>query len=264
VGLTASGAHAQGAKHVIAAFYPLASAAELVGGRDVEVENLTQPGAEPHDLELSARTVGRLRSADLVLYLGDGFQPALEQALEGSAVRAVDLLAGVATRKGDPHVWLDPLRYARLVTRIGRELGAPARARAYVARLHALDREYRRGLASCKRRTIVTSHDAFGYLADRYRLRQLAIVGLSPEAEPSPRALERVVREVKHSGATTVFFETLVSPRLAQTVARETGARTAVLDPLEGLTDEERARGDDYLTVMRRNLAALRRALACG
>jgi zinc transport system substrate-binding protein len=130
--------------------------------------------------------------------------------------------------------------------------------------LKQLDAQFRTGLRACARREIVTSHAAFGYLAERYGLEQIALPGLSPEAEPSPRELERVIGEVREHGATTVFFETLVSPRLAETVARETGARTAVLNPLEGLTEEELERGEDYFSVMRANLAALRKALGCG
>ena len=147
--------------------------------------------------------------------------------------------------------------------RIGRELDRPAATVRLVARLRALDRDYRQGLASCQRHDIVTSHAAFGYLSDRYGLRQIALTGLTPEAEPSPRDLQRLVHEVEASGATTVFFESLVSPKLAQTVAREASARTAVLDPIEGLTKDELASGDDYLSVMQRNLEALRAALGC-
>jgi zinc transport system substrate-binding protein len=126
-----------------------------------------------------------------------------------------------------------------------------------------LDHDYGRALAGCRRNDIVTSHAAFGYLAQRYGLRQIALSSLSPEAEPSPRDLERLVHEVESSGATTVFFESLVSPRLAETVAGEAHVRTAVLDPIEGLTKDELAAGDDYFSLMRANLAALRKALAC-
>jgi zinc transport system substrate-binding protein len=129
--------------------------------------------------------------------------------------------------------------------------------------LQALDRDYRTGLRHCARREIVTSHAAFGYLAERYRLRQVAITGLAPESEPSPQQLANVVEIVRKTHATTVFFERLVSPRLAETVARETGAKTAVLDPIEGLTPDEQQHGVDYLTLMRQNLVNLRAALGC-
>ena len=246
---------------VVAAFYPLGFLAEQVAP-DADVHNLTPPGAEPHDLELSPRDVAGLREARRVLYLGGGFMPSLEDAIDGRS-NAVDLLAGVPRIDDDPHVWLDPGRYASLARRVAAALGDPAAADALVSRLGRLDREFRDGLAHCRRREIVTSHAAFGYLAAAYGLEQVALTGLSPEAEPSPRRLETLVERIRRERATTVFFETLVSPKLAETVAREAGARTAVLDPLEGLADEDAARGDDYFDVMRRNLAALRAALGC-
>jgi zinc transport system substrate-binding protein len=269
---------------VVAAFYPLAWAAEEIAGDDVEVVNLTPPGVEPHDLELSARDVERVRDAEVVLYLGHGFMPALEDAVAGHP-RAVDLLEGQKLRPGvdehaqgedaseneadgdenerDPHVWLDPMRLATIAGAIAEELGEPEAGEELVARLEALDAELEEGLANCQRREIVTSHAAFGYLADAYGLRQIALTGLSPEAEPSPRSLEELIHEVEEEGATTVFFETLVSPRLAETVAREAGAETAALDPLEGLSDERVEAGEDYVSAMRDNLDALRDALGC-
>ena len=261
---------AQGRRSVIASFYPLAFAAQQIGGKGIDVRNLTPPGVEPHDLELSGSDLRTIADADLVLYLGEGFQPSLEAAIDSTSAHAVDLLDAVTTRAGsddepgvDPHVWLDPIRYAAIATRIGKELGRNPEAERFATRLRALDREFRRGLSQCERNEIVTSHAAFGYLAERYGLKQVAITGIAPEAEPTPRDLEKVVRAVRAVGATTVFFETLVSPRLAETVAREVEAKTAVLDPLEGLTDEEAAAGEDYFSVMRENLAALRKALGC-
>jgi zinc transport system substrate-binding protein len=257
-------------QNVVASFYPLAYAAMKVGGDDVRVTNLTPPGVEPHDIELTARDVARIREADVVLYLDAGFQAAVEDAVADAKGDAVDLLEGIRLReppdeetRADPHVWLDPVLYTRIVRRIARTLGQPDRASGLIERLERLDAEHRRGLANCERHELVTSHAAFGYLASRYGLEQVPIAGVSPEAEPTPRELEDAVRRVRDTGATTVFFETLVSKRVADTVARETGAETAVLDPLEGLTDEAISRGDDYFTVMRRNLAALRKALGC-
>jgi len=248
-----------GKRTVAASFYPLAFAAEQVGGPTVEVENLTPPGVEPHDLEVSPKTLARIREADLVLLLGRDFQPQLEDAA-GHGRRVLRLLdtPGLDLHSNDdPHVWLDPLRYAIIVRRIGEALHEPGRAAALTKRLRGLEREYRRGLAHCQRHEIVTSHEAFAYLSERYGLRQVAITGLSPEAEPAPRKLQQVIESVRKTGTTTIFFETLVSPRIADTVARETGARTAVLDPIEG------AKNGDYFTIMHRNLAALREALGC-
>jgi zinc transport system substrate-binding protein len=262
-GCGAGGRAGSGRETVVASFYPLAYAAQLVGGPAVRVDNLTPSGAEPHDLELTPRAVADVQRADVVFYLGHGFQPAVADAVDGASGRVVDLLNGLPLRAGDPHVWLDPVLYSRIVRRVGSVLRRPAQVAAPIARLKALDGDYRRGLAHCARREIVTSHAAFGYLAERYGLRQVAITGVTPESEPSPQDLARVVGVVRRTHATTVFFETLVSPRLAETVAREVGARTAVLDPIEGLTPSEQARGDTYFTIMRQNLAALRKALAC-
>lgn len=256
----------------MAAFYPVAYAAQEIGGASVAVRNLTPAGAEPHDLELKPSDVVSIQRADLVLYLGEGFQPAVEKAVAATHAHAVDLLTGLELRRGkdeqgnpalDPHVWLDPVRYAQMAARIGRAFGRPQPTAAYVARLRALDARYRAGLARCTRRTIVTSHAAFGYLAGRYGLTQLALEGMSPEAEPSPKALAKLIADVRRSHATTVFFETLVSPKLAETVARDAHVKTAVLDPIEGLTPDAVKRGATYFTVMRANLAALRRALGC-
>ena len=253
-----------GGERAVAGFYPLAFAARQVAGARVQVDDLTPPGAEPHDLEVSPGDVQRVRSARVVLLLGRGFQPQLEAAAPGGRVVTLLDTPGLSpSANGDPHVWLDPVRYALIVERVGAVLHARAGARRVVARLHRLDREYRVGLARCRRREIVTSHEAFAYLAQRYGLRQVPITGLSPEAEPAPADLQRVVALVRATHATTVFLEPLVSPRIARAVARETGARTAVLDPIEGLTHSEAARGDDYFTLMRANLARLRRALGC-
>jgi zinc transport system substrate-binding protein len=173
----------------------------------------------------------------------------------------IDVLAGLPLHDSDPHVWLDPLLFARIAKRIGAALHRPTNG--FVADLRQLDREYRAGLRDCRRHEIVTSHEAFGYLAARYGLKQVAITGIAPETEPTPQQLAHVIQVVRRTHATTVFFERLISPRLADTVAREVGARTAVLDPIEGLTPDEQKHGENYLTLMRRNLAVLRKALEC-
>jgi zinc transport system substrate-binding protein len=255
---------------VVAAFYPLAYAAQRIGGPSFNVRNLTPPGSEPHDLELTPQEVAAIQDASVVLYLSHGFQPAVGEAVEQARGKKVDILAGLplqpaegsqAGLTADPHVWLDPVLFARVAARIAAALGRPDTA--LISDLNKLGREYRQGLSDCNRHEIVTSHAAFGYLAARYGLEHVSITGLSPEAEPTPQQLAHVIQIVRKTQATTVFFETLLSPRLADTVAREVGARTAVLDPIEGLTPAEQKRGDDYLTLMRRNLATLREALAC-
>jgi zinc transport system substrate-binding protein len=275
-------ASADGRFSVVTAFYPLQFASERIGGPDVTVTDLTKPGAEPHDIELTARQVAQISDAGLVVHLR-GFQPAVDEAVRQEAAgRAFDAasvvpllpLAGkgdehAETAGGmDPHVWLDPVRFATIADRLGERLAQadPAHAAGYIARsralhadLDALNEEYARRLRTCVRRELVTSHSAFGYLAQRYGLSQVGVTGISPESEPSPRRLADVAREARATGTTTIFFETLVSPKVAETVAREVGAGTAVLDPLEGLTQP----GADYFSVMCANLAALTTALGC-
>ncbi|MDQ3983460.1 MAG: metal ABC transporter substrate-binding protein [Actinomycetota bacterium] len=251
---------------VVGAVYPLVFAAESVGGGFVDVESLTSPGVEPHDLELTASQVATLSEADLVVFLGGGFQPAVEDVLSGSdGARVLDVLAGEST--GDPHVWLDPTLMSEIVAGVARRLSEidPRDADVYRAnaaqlerRLQELDREFRAGLASCRTREIVTSHDAFGYLAARYDLEQISISGIDPEAEPSPGRLAEVARFVERHDVDTIFFEELVSPDVAETLAQETGARTAMLSPLES-----QPRSGTYVDAMRANLDALRKALDC-
>ena len=255
-----------GRRTIVAAFYPLAFVAQQLGGKKVDVKNLTPPGAEPHDIELTPRDVGELQQADVVLYLSHGFQPAVEQAVAGAHGKKIDALAGIDLRKGvgdeagksDPHVWLDPALFSRLARRIGGELGYVRQGDNLARRVLALDRRYRAGLAHCARKDFVTSHAAFGYLAARYHLHQVPITGIDPESEPSPQHLRALIQLVRREHVTTVFFERLVSPRLAETVARDAGAKAAVLDPIEGITG-----GNDYFSVMRQNLRQLRTALGC-
>ena len=262
---------AGGRRTVVAAFYPLAFAAERVGDGKVAVTNLTPAGAEPHDIELTPREVADLQKADVVLYLSHEFQPAVQEAVAGASGKRVDLLSGIGLRRGvgeeagksDPHVWLDPVLFARIVDRVGAVLGQPRRSRALVARVLALDRLYRSGLAHCAHRDFVTSHAAFGYLAARYHLHQIAITGIDPESEPSPQRLQALIELVRREHIHTVFFERLVSPRLAETIARDAGAQARVLDPIEGLTPAEQRQGQTYLTLMRQNLGELRAALGC-
>lgn len=263
---------------VVAAFYPLQYAAERVGGDDVTVESLTPSGVEPHDLELSSSQVRDLAEADLVVYVGQGFQPAVEDALGSlDESRQVDALDGLQLRHGsdaaggeetvDPHVWLDPTLMERIVDRVAEVLSKidpekaasfDANARALDEQLEQLDYEYQQGLANCSSQAIVTSHAAFGYLAARYGLEQVSVGGIDPEAEPSPQRLSEVVRYVNEHDVKIVFFEELAPRDVADTLARETGATTEILSPLETEPDH-----GDYLDAMRANLAKLERALDC-
>jgi zinc transport system substrate-binding protein len=261
---------------VVASFYPLQWLTAQVGADAVTVSSLTEPGVEPHDLELTPQDVAAVGQADLVVFLS-GFQPSVDEAASQQAQDTAFDVAEAAqltlTREGgqtDPHFWLDPMRMADVGDDLARRLGEinpqdagsfMANAQAVRAQLAALDRELTDGLASCANRDLVTSHDAFGYLAEAYDLRQVGITGLTPDAEPSPRELSAVTEFVRANEVATIYFETLVSPDIAETVARETGAQTQVLDPLEGLTDA--SQGEDYLAVMRSNLANLKTGQSC-
>ena len=277
---------------VVAGFYPLVWTAERVGGDRVEVSSLTPPGAEAHDLELAPRDVGAVADADLLVHLA-GFQPAVDAAAEEAgdaawdAGSAADLLPmeheeehaeeehaeeehaheGEAV---DPHFWLDPLRLADVGDALADRLAEadPDGAATYADNaaalrrdLEALDAEVQQSLADCRVDVLVTAHEAFGYLGDRYGFEVVGISGVSPSAEPDAAALAEIAALVEERGVTTVYTETLVDPAVAETVADEAGVATAVLDPLEGLTDE--SAGDDYLDVMRANLEVLQQGQSC-
>ncbi len=258
---------------IVAAFYPLQYAAEQVGGSSVSVTNLTQSGVEPHDLELSAQQVGEIANADLVLYV-KGFQPAVDEAIAQQAPdRAIDVSAAISrlTLDGaaDPHVWLDPSNMSTIGTAIAERLAeiSPDDAASYAKNsaaltgtMSALSSDYSAALTNCRTRTMVVSHDAFAYLAKAFGLTQVGISGLSPEAEPSPARIREVADVVAKENVNTIYYETLVDPKVAQTIADETGASAQKLDPLEGL--QPGATGD-YATVMRENLATLAKGQGC-
>lgn len=281
--------HKSGAKlDVVASFYPMEFLAERIGGSHVSVSTLTKPNQEPHDLELNPRQIGGLSDANLIVYL-KGIQPAVDDAVELSeskhTVDAAELTAleDHGTEAGgeehahehegdeagaDPHIWLDPVKYAEVAKGVGKSLEKtdPAHAADYrkntdalVTELGALDTSYKKGLADTATKTFITTHSAFGYLAERYGLTQEGIAGIDPEAEPSPARIGALHSIAEKKKVTTVFFETLASDKTAKTVARDTGLRTDVLDPLEGITGK--SKGDDYIEVMKSNLAALQKAL---
>ncbi|GHH66998.1 metal ABC transporter substrate-binding protein [Promicromonospora soli] len=284
---------------VLASFYPLQYVAQQIGGDLVTVDNLTPPAAEPHDLELSPAQVREVGTADLVVYLS-GFQNAVDEAVEARApehvVDAADAAELVEHAEAaeeehageteeeheehaeeehgatDPHFWLDPSRLAAVGQAVADELTAadPEHADEYAAgalrlgqRLDKLDQEFADGLAACQGASLVTSHAAFGYLADRYALEQVGISGLDPEAEPSPARLREIGDLVEERGIKTLYSETLVSPKVTETLASDLGVNTAVLDPLEGLSEEATAAGEDYVSVMQANLAELEGGLVC-
>ena len=281
-----SSAKGNGTTSVAASFYPFAFVAEQVGGSHVDVENLTSPGVEPHDLELKPKQVGDVQGADLVVY-EKHFQAAVDDAVKqadrstndsvdvASVVKLKPLQAG-AEEEGhdhgdeDPHTWLDPDNMIAVTKAVEAKLSTvdPDHASEYAANaakltseLETLDTDITTGLKTCKRRTIVTSHAAFQYLAARYDLTQVPIAGIDPANEPSPSQLADITNLVRKEKITTIFTEELVSPAIAKTIAKETGVTTATLDPIEGLSDA--TKGQTYLTLMHRNLETLRKANSC-
>jgi zinc transport system substrate-binding protein len=279
---------------VAAAFYPLEEAARGVGGDLVEVIGITPPGQGPHDLQLAPKQVEQIVDADVVFLLGRNFQPQVEDVARGAGddTTVVDLLDAVellpvdpqlAGTQGevdgevldgdvDPHVWLDPARMIAMVEVMVDTLSRTnpddadeyrTNADAYLEDLVGLDAEYRTALAECQSRVIVTSHRAFGYLAEQYGLRQIPIAGVSPDAEPDPRTLEAIADEAMAEGVTTIFLEELAPPDLAETVAAEIGAELSLLDPIEGLTGDQIENGTSYAAIMRENLERLVDGLGC-
>ncbi|WP_435187354.1 metal ABC transporter substrate-binding protein [Streptomyces sp. bgisy126] len=284
---------------VVASFYPMQYLAEQIGGGHVAVETLTKPGVEPHDLELKPKQIGELGEADVIVYL-KGVQPAVDEAIAQAGVKnTVDAttltkLEAHGTGAGhdhghgeeghehageeghdhgseagtDPHVWLDPVKYAEVAKGVGSafEKADPDHAADYrkntdalVKKLGDLNTEFETGLKNTATRTFITTHSAFGYLAERYHLEQEGIAGVDPESEPSPARMKELQEIAAKDKVSTVFFETLASDRTAKTLAGDTGLKTDVLDPLEGITDK--SRGSDYIEVMRSNLTALKKAL---
>lgn len=273
---------------VVTTFYPMYYFSQQVGGRHADVVALIPPGAEPHDWEPSAKDMMQIKEADIFVYNGivEGWA---EQALESAANDkrlALEASKGIADLEGlpeeeeeeahqdehlmDPHVWLNPVTAQKEVEAIESafEKADPANkedyknnANDFIAKLQELDAAYRSGLQNVKRKEFVTQHAAFAYLAKQYGLTQIPIAGLAPDQEPSPDKMAEIVKFAKDHQVKTIFFETLVDPKVARTVADEIGAKTDVLNPLEGLTDEDKKNGLDYLGIMKNNLVALKKAL---
>ncbi|GAA2731948.1 metal ABC transporter substrate-binding protein [Streptomyces nogalater] len=288
----AAGTGDTGKFDVVASFYPMTFLAERIGGDHVHVTTLTSPGQEPHDLELSTRQTASLEESDAVLYLKN-LQPAVDKAVDQSPVDTKIDAASLTTLEKhgnevgghaaghddhdhghgeeageDPHIWLDPVRYAQVAEGVGKafEKADPDHAADYkkntaalVKQLNALNTEFENGLAHTKSKVFITTHAAFGYLAERYGLTEEAISGLDPDSEPSAARVKDLEKMAKADGVSTVFYETLVSDKTAKTLASDTGLKTDVLDPIEGIT--KHSRGQDYFAVQRANLKALQQAL---
>jgi zinc transport system substrate-binding protein len=268
---------------VVASFYPLFEFALQVGASRVAVRNLVPAGAEPHDYEPTPRDVAAVNGAKVLIYNGAGFEPWIQKLLpqmpasvvKVSATEGIPLTtmaSGEGRGRADPHVWLDPVSAQRQVDLIAAGLAKAdpagkaffdANAGQYRAKLAALHERIERTLAPCRRKVFVTSHVAFGYFAARYGLTQIAVAGLTPEAEPSAAKIREILRLVRQHGVRVIYYEPLVSPRVASAIAREVGARTLVLNPIEGLTDQEMRQGKHYISIMQENLRNLVQGLDC-
>jgi zinc transport system substrate-binding protein len=272
-----------GSLRVVASYYPLYDFAKQVGGNKVSVTNVTPAGSEPHEYEPSPKVLADAHQAKVFIYNGGHLEPwaggflgdyknTRVKASDGITLQTIASEGNGSQSVTDPHFWLDPVLALKIVDNVrdGLTKADPsnagyyaANAAAYKLKLAVLDTAFRTGLAQCQIHTVVTSHAAFGYLAARYGFEVQAIAGLSPEEEPSATKLAEITQLVNDKHIQYVFFESLVSPRLAATIASETGAKTLVFDPIEGLSDAGQKQGKNYLTIQEQNLANLRTALAC-
>ncbi len=259
---------------VTASFYPLSYFTAEIGKEKVAVTNLTPAGAEPHDFEPNTQDIVKIEESQILILNGAGFEPWADKItpdLENKQVRVLKVAEGLATLENDPHVWLDPQLVKQATAIITNALIDidPQNSSFYETnnkviseKLDSLDQSFKEGLANCQKDFFVTAHNAFGYIARSYGIKQIPISGLSPDEEPSPAELGEITKFAKENNIKYIFFETLVSPRLAKTVATEIGAQTLVLNPLEGLTQDQQA-GKDYFGVQRENLDNLKIALEC-
>ncbi|MBB6730552.1 zinc ABC transporter substrate-binding protein [Cohnella sp. CBP 2801] len=281
--------HAEGKVSVVTTFYPLYFLAERIGGDDAQAVNLIPTGVEPHDWSPKSRDLQTVSEAELFIYNGAGLEGWVDDFLQGigngpktvEASQGIELISGnpEADEEGevgaddrgvDPHTWVSPKSMMKMASNVHDAFVAedPAHQADYDAnyselqsKLQELDRQFADGLANVSRRDIVVSHQAFGYLCRDYGLKQVPIMGLSPDAEPRAQDLLNIAKFVKENGVKTIFFEELTSDQLAKTLASEANVGTDVLNPLEGLTPAEVKAGDDYFSIMQRNLQNLQKAL---
>lgn len=259
---------------VMTSFYPLYFFTSQIGGDKIQVKNVTPSSVEPHDYEPTARDLMDIQNSELLFTLGNGFEAwgsKVKDDLKDTGVKVVEVSEGIMS-DSDPHIWLSPEVAKKMADVIATELvrmDEPnttyylENAKTLVSRLDKLSTDYKTHLTSCEESSIVTSHAAFGYLAKEYGLTQIAISGLSPDEEPSTKRLMEVALQAKGEKLKYIFFEKLVSPDLAETIASEIGAKTLVLDPIEGISDDDVVQGKDYFTLMDENLANLKIALSC-
>ncbi len=286
--------HSQPNLKIITTLFPLQEFARSVGGEKVQVDLLLPPGAEPHNWDPKPSDVNKIKQADFFIYIGRAMEPwaaDLLKAIPTGRLRVLeagrvalpepeDHPPGTQTHAGhghggkkDPHIWLDFSLDMKIVEMIAAAFSEkdPAQAahyrsnaRAYEGKLDALDQKYRSSLSSCRQRQIILGgHSAFGYLAQRYGLRQIALYGISPNAEPTPKKLAEVVQAAKNHRAKFIFFESFMNPKLAQVLAKEAGIGTMNLYDGANVTKDQLQKKTTFLELMEKNLANLRRGLEC-
>lgn len=258
---------------VYTTFYPLYDFALKIAGDKVLVENIMPTGAEPHEFEPTPRVIAELYDAGVFVFLGEPMDPwakKIQKQLESKGVVVVEAGKGLI-QNDDPHIWLDPVLAKQIARRIfdalvkadtGHEDYYEANLLKLEQRLDELDEKYKNTLSQLPKRDIITSHDFLGYMARRYALNPISITGLSPQDEPSGKKLAEIATLARTRGIKAIFSETLASPKFAETIAREVGAKTLVLNPAAGLTPEEEKAGEDYFSIMEKNLEALKTALS--
>lgn len=275
--------HSDSRLTVTTSFYPLYYFSARIVGDKGTVLNITPAGAEPHDYEPTAQDIAQIEKSDILVLTGTNFEPwgkkimnAIDPEKTSTIEAEKELATGTIVENGastiDPHVWLSPRLTLNIIDKIaeGFMSNDPENASYYEENarilreeMAMLDAEYAKRLENCKNRNIITSHAAFGYLASSYNLTQTSITGISPDAEPSPKELAAIAQFAKDHNVQYIFFEKLASPKLAETIADEVGAKTLALDPLEGLGENDISSGKNYITEMKRNLETLTQALQC-
>ncbi|MFK7695420.1 metal ABC transporter substrate-binding protein [Paenibacillus sp. HJGM_3] len=284
----------EGKINIVTTFYPLYYFAGAIGGDHAHVINLVPAGVEPHEWSPKSRDLVAMTKAELFVYNGAGFEGWVDDFLaskkSGSKQVVIEASAGIplihAGEEGaadnkddhgheqesgvDPHVWVSPKSALHMAESIKNGLiqADAAHKTDYEAnygklaqQLSALDAQFKEKLSKVSKKEIIVSHQAFGYLARDYGLTQMPIMGLSPDAEPTAKAMKEINQFIREHQVKVIFFEELVSDKLAKTLAEDAKIETEVLNPLEGLTDAQIKAGDNYVTVMESNLQKLLKAL---
>ncbi len=282
---------------VYTSIYPLYDVAAKIAGDKSDVKLLVSPGTEVHSYEPTPREIADLESADIFFYNGLDLEPWADKIvnnLEGEGITSINFSVSSGMEliefgqvdhyhgqeinsdhnihhgNYDPHLWLDPMNMKSIAKRVKEEFiildpdnqGVyQSNYEQFIDKINALDQEYKKILANRKQDYILVSHAAFGYLAHRYDLEQLAVAGISPHQEPSPRVLADLTKEAEHHGLEFIFMETIANPKTAETLAAEADLRVLTLHTIGSLTVEEMNEGQDYFSLMRENLSNLEKAL---